>query len=557
MSNLAYNPCFLIPCFNHGDKLSKVLSELSLHNYPIIVIDDGSNKETKQTIGELKKKFCFIVIQLNTNRGKGGALKFGLTYASKNQFTHAIQVDADAQHDLTQIEPLIKLSQSNSLSIISGRPIFGKDAPKSRVYSRYITHIWVWLETCSFKLKDTLCGFRIYPIKSTLKLIKENRIGNYMDFDISIMVYAYWSNIDIKFLPVKVYYDPNNISHFRPFKDNIIISKMHAKQFLQMFYRIPKLYFKKKQNFKWFDKKEAGSILGMKIIFLVYRFLGITICKCISKPIIFYYFLIHSREKDNMKAFLNNVCNYTSKPQAKLNNSFKSFQNFGYSMIDKIACWNGDIEKFNVDTSALQGLRKNISLGKGAIIISAHIGNIELLRSLNQSKQKIKMNAIVYTQNALKFNKIMKLINPDFSTNLIHTNEFNMETALLISKKIEQGELIVIMGDRIPKSNQDRVYQETFLGQLANFPSGPFILASILKSPVFFTTVLFKDRKYTVFSEALISDKEVNELNRNNRIEVIKNNYIQALEKCCLKYPHQWFNFFSFWAKNNKGKYLE
>ena len=61
MSNLAYNPCFLIPCFNHGDKLSKVLSELSLHNYPIIVIDDGSNKETKQTISELKKKFCFVI----------------------------------------------------------------------------------------------------------------------------------------------------------------------------------------------------------------------------------------------------------------------------------------------------------------------------------------------------------------------------------------------------------------------------------------------------------------------------------------------------------------
>ena len=123
-----------------------------------------------------------------------------MTYASKNKFTHAIQVDADAQHDLTQIEPLIKLSQLNTLSIISGRPIFGDDAPKTRVYSRYITHIWVWLETCSFKLKDTLCGFRVYPIKSTLKLFKENRIGNYMDFDISIMVNAYWSNIDIKFL---------------------------------------------------------------------------------------------------------------------------------------------------------------------------------------------------------------------------------------------------------------------------------------------------------------------------------------------------------------------
>ena len=93
------------------------------------------------------------------NQGKGGAVQTGLLTADKLGFTHAIQVDADGQHDLNDIKTLIKLGKTHPNSLISGRPVYDESVPKVRLYSRYITHFWVWIETLSFSVKDSMCGF--------------------------------------------------------------------------------------------------------------------------------------------------------------------------------------------------------------------------------------------------------------------------------------------------------------------------------------------------------------------------------------------------------------
>ncbi|NQZ08546.1 MAG: glycosyltransferase family 2 protein, partial [Algicola sp.] len=107
------------------------------------------------------------------------------------------------------------------------------------------THFWVWVETLSFTIKDTMCGFRVYPLKPCIELIQAKTLGTRMDFDIEIMVRLYWRGVATLFLPTKVIYPEDGISHFQPVADNVRITWMHTRLFFGMLLRSPVLLWRK------------------------------------------------------------------------------------------------------------------------------------------------------------------------------------------------------------------------------------------------------------------------------------------------------------------------
>lgn len=238
--------CIVIPNYNHVAVIEAVLTELSALSLPIIMVNDGSSSEASEVMCYCAGKFeSLTLIEHQKNQGKGGAVQTGLLTADKLGFTHAIQVDADGQHDLNDIKTLINLGKTHPNSLISGRPVYDESVPKVRLYSRYITHFWVWIETLSFSVKDSMCGFRCYPVAITAKLLREKRLGKRMDFDIEIMVRLYWRGVKSIFMPTKVIYPEGGSSHFRALEDNILISWMHTRLFFGMLPRIPKLLWRK------------------------------------------------------------------------------------------------------------------------------------------------------------------------------------------------------------------------------------------------------------------------------------------------------------------------
>jgi hypothetical protein len=129
--------------------------------------------------------------------------------------------------------------------VICGRPKFDASIPKGRLYGRYLTHAMVWLNTLSFELKDTMCGFRVYPLDLALQLIDRVRLGSRMDFDVEILVRLYWAGARTRWIDTPVSYPTDGVSHFRLFDDNVRISSVHARLFLGMLPRIPWLIARK------------------------------------------------------------------------------------------------------------------------------------------------------------------------------------------------------------------------------------------------------------------------------------------------------------------------
>ncbi len=228
----------IIPHYNHSNTIENVVQKVLKQHLPVLIVDDGSSETHVAVLKTLQHAPNVFVHYCPTNGGKGAAMKIGFMKAAEMGFTHGIQVDADGQHHLPDMEKMLLEMQKNPTALICGKPIYGEDAPKARLYGRKITDFWNAIHTLSFDIKDGMCGFRLYPLAPILDLMEVESLGNRMDFDIDIVVKAHWHQIPLIWVDTPVRYQQDGISHFRGFADNWSISKMHSRLFFGMLARV-------------------------------------------------------------------------------------------------------------------------------------------------------------------------------------------------------------------------------------------------------------------------------------------------------------------------------
>ena len=236
--------CIIVPHYKHEVLFEQFLPSLASLQLPCIVVDDGSGDQSIETLEALLAPYPdFHLVKHQTNRGKGASVITGCYHASAMGFSHVLQLDADGQHDIHDAEKLIEYSKAHPSSFISGRPYFDETVPKIRKYGRKITDFWVALETLSFRIKDGLCGFRVYPIKEIEHVFDNYYLGPRMDFDPELLVKAVWANIDVHFIPTKVVYHQNTVSHFHYLSDNLMLIRLHVRLMFGMVVRLPRLLY--------------------------------------------------------------------------------------------------------------------------------------------------------------------------------------------------------------------------------------------------------------------------------------------------------------------------
>ncbi|UVL29815.1 glycosyltransferase family 2 protein [Pseudomonas donghuensis] len=240
-------PCAVIPVYNHELAVPAVVADLLAAGLPCVLVDDASSPACATVLRQLAEHQQVFLVQLQVNQGKGGAVMAGLREAARLGFSHALQVDADGQHDLADVSRFLEQSQAYPQALICGYPQYDASVPKGRLYARYLTHVWVWINSLSLQIPDSMCGFRVYPLPPTLALIEAVNLGKRMDFDPEILVRLAWRNQPMRWLPTKVHYPADGLSHFRLFHDNALISKMHTKLFFGMLLRAPAILWRRWQ----------------------------------------------------------------------------------------------------------------------------------------------------------------------------------------------------------------------------------------------------------------------------------------------------------------------
>jgi len=241
-----FKPCVLIPVYNHEHAVGAVVDAVLTHDVPCILVDDGSSAACAKVLDELAARLENVtLVRLPVNSGKGAAVLRGIKQAVDSGYTHVLQVDADGQHCIADIPKFIALAAARPDVIIAGCPQYDESVPKLRLYARYLTHIWVWINTLSLQIKDSMCGFRVYPVAAVIALIGRQKIGTRMNFDTDILVRLYWEGLEVQNVPTRVSYPTDGVSHFRVWLDNVLITRMHATLFFGMLLRLPRLLARK------------------------------------------------------------------------------------------------------------------------------------------------------------------------------------------------------------------------------------------------------------------------------------------------------------------------
>ncbi|CAM4255758.1 MULTISPECIES: glycosyltransferase family 2 protein [Lelliottia] len=553
--SLTFRPCVLIPCYNHGAMMASVLSRLQSCGLPCLIVDDGSEERTRLELERLAAEHPQVtLIRLADNAGKGTAVIRGLEESARAGFTHAVQVDADGQHAIEDIPQLLALAERHPDALISGQPIYDDSIPRSRLYGRWITHVWVWIETLSLQLKDSMCGFRVYPIVPTLKLAEHATLGKRMDFDTEVMVRLYWQGHTSYFVPTRVTYPHDGLSHFDALKDNVRISLMHTRLFFGMLPRIPALLMRRRRQ-HWAEQQEVKGLWGMRLMLRVWQLFGRRAFSLLLWPVIGAYWLTARPARQASQQWLARVADEFKVQQRPLPprfNSFFHFMRFGYSMLDKVAGWRGEL-KMNRDVLFAPGAQEamNVDAPQGKLLMASHLGDVEACRALAQIEGSKTINALVFSDNAQRFKQIMQEMAPQAGLNLMPVTDIGPDTAIALKEKLDRGEWVAIVGDRIAVTPQRggewRVIWSQFLGQPAPFPQGPFILASILRCPVVLIFALRQQDKLHIHCESFADPLLLPRGERQQALQLTVDRYAQRLEHYALMSPLDWFNFFDFW----------
>lgn len=236
-------PMIVIPVYEHGGAIGATLRRLLPHGVPVLLVDDGSGAQCAEVLRDLAAATPAQVslLRLAENGGKGAAVIAGLREAGRRGATHAVQIDADGQHDTDDVPAFLEQARAHPAAVINGRPVYDASVPRGRLVGRYATHVWVWINTLSLEIADSMCGFRVYPLAPTLALLQRRRVGRRMDFDTEVLVRLYWAGVRVRNLPTRVTYPADGVSHFDLWRDNLRIAWMHARLFFGMLPRLPRL----------------------------------------------------------------------------------------------------------------------------------------------------------------------------------------------------------------------------------------------------------------------------------------------------------------------------
>lgn len=584
-----FRPVVIIPCRNHGLTVEKVLEGLEPLGLPVIVVDDGSDAVTREALDELAPR-CpeMTLLRHEVNRGKGAALTTGLHYAEKEGYTHALQVDADGQHDLVDAPTLLESAKRDPNALWSARPLYDESVPKKRLIGRYVTHVWVWIETLSFEIVDSMCGYRVYPIASTLAILKTKHVGQFMDFDTEIMVRLYWKGLRVRFVPSRVIYPEDGYSNFRMWEDNVRISKMHTRLCIEsplwwparvkrLFRReaiqemqtaspteTPQTTMTANERDKathWMNVKERRGFSGMKLLWKLYRWGGRPLFAVIGWPVTGVFYLTGTAAKKASEKFLTRVNEERTRrglPTETLS-GLTHFRAFTMSMLDRLAAWVGDLTLWKDVDFADEESRKLLceppADGRGKLVLVSHLGVAEATRALAQHDRAVPVWALVYDEHAPRFKAMLEDVAPDASRHIIAVNNLGVDTAARLEEAIARGEWVAIAADRTPNdqsSRGGRTATASFLGHDAPFPVGPFVLANLLKCDVVTLFAVRVGDKLLISCRPFASEIQLPRKTRDEALAQYASQWAKTLEDQAVAHPYQWFNFYDFWHEDEK-----
>ncbi|QGK76151.1 lipid A biosynthesis acyltransferase [Flavobacterium sp. SLB02] len=286
---------------------------------------------------------------------------------------------------------------------------------------------------------------------------------------------------------------------------------------------------------KW-DGKSKGTVLGYRIFVFLIKKAGVKAAYVLLYFVASYYFLFLKKSNKAISYYFKERLGYSWFKSKKM--VFKSYYTFGQTIIDKISISAGMRNRFTYEFDGIEILKNLLAEKKGGVLISAHIGNFEIAEHfLGDIDIDFQINLVTTDLEHSAIKNYLESVTQKPTVKFIIIRE-NLSHIFEINAALSKNELVCFTGDRYFEGTKS--LSEKILGEDANFPAGPFLIASRLKVPVVFVYVMKEPNlHYHLYArEAVVKHRDEKGLLKA---------YIESVESMLKKYPLQWFNYFDFW----------
>jgi predicted LPLAT superfamily acyltransferase len=293
----------------------------------------------------------------------------------------------------------------------------------------------------------------------------------------------------------------------------------------------------------WVSIREKGSLLGIQFIAAVSTLFGRRAARLVLHVPVLYFVAFHAGVRRASRQYLSRITGRTPT----LGMVYQHVLCFARVTLDRLFLLQGRDALFRAVYSGHEHLVRLHGDGRGAMLFSAHLGSSAAMR-LDNRGSRFKINIAGYFQNAQRINSLLERLDPETSARVIHLNPSQVDSVLAIRERIAAGEMIAMTADRTGVN--ERSVDVPFLGGRAAFPTAPFLLAALLRCPVYLVFALYRDPDtYELHCEPFEQDRIV--LQRGEREAALRacvERYARRLEHYCRMAPYNWFNFYDFWA---------
>ena len=291
----------------------------------------------------------------------------------------------------------------------------------------------------------------------------------------------------------------------------------------------------------WLAQRERGSRTGIRALLLFTRVFGRRGGRALLRVIVFYFVLFAGGPRRASRAWYERVLGRSSFWTA-----YHHLLRFAEVAFDRLFLVRGELERFEFDRVGTELMRETIAEGRGALLLGAHFGSFEAMRAAGRDSA-LPINILAHNENARMIAAFLDEVSAGQSrVKVIEIDPDDRTYILTVKQRIEAGELVAILGDRLGLN--DRATTVEFFGAPARLPAGPYIMASVLRCPVFMVFGTFvAPRRYVLRCELLAERVVLPRSSRDPSITAYAQQFAARLEHYARRAPDNWFNFYDFW----------
>ena len=291
---------------------------------------------------------------------------------------------------------------------------------------------------------------------------------------------------------------------------------------------------------EWRQSRERGSQSLLRAMAFVSLQLGRPAGRVILYLIAAYFFCFAPTARLSMRSYLRRALGREPGPADR----FRLVLNFATTIHDRLYLLAGRYAQFEVTVEGEELFHDIIAQNRGAVLMGAHMGSFEVLRSLGAKRPRLSVVMVMYEENARKLNAVMASAKTRDPPEIIPLG--HVDTMLRIRSRLDAGAMLGILADR--RLGAEPALPIRFLGATAMLPLGPMRAAALLRRPVVFMLGLYRGgNRYHVVFEPIANFSGMAAAPGREALARAIERYVALLEKYCRSDPYNWFNFFDFW----------